>query len=249
MPCLRVYAAGGAAVCLRAVAVPPSFEAVVYAGNDAEKTIPLDGTPSRARVSPSGRLVGWTVFREGDSYMPAGYFSTTAGIYDRVSGTLYGSMEDFTVQGIDSHDRNFWGITFTPDDKGFYATLATGGTTWLVKGDLASRTMVPVRENAECPSLSPDGGRVVYKKRVGDKWRLHLLELGTGQERPLGDTAEVDDQAAWLDDRTILYSRPGPDGHPAIHSLSTDPSATPRLIRANATSPVVTVRTDHSTEG
>ncbi|GAA2993474.1 TolB family protein [Actinokineospora diospyrosa] len=243
LSCLRVYSAASTTVCLRSVAVPPSFEAAIYSGNNLERTLPLDGTPSRARVSPSGRLVAWTVFREGDSYMPAGYFSTTAGIYDRQTGTLYGSMEDFTVQGIDSRDRNFWGITFTPDDKGFYATLATNNTTWLIKGDLATRTLTPLRQNVECPSLSPDGTHLAYKKRLGDHWRLHTLNLATGTETPLGEPEEVDDQAAWLDNITVAYARPsGRNGPPAIYRLPIAPNATPVLLKLNATSPAVTTQ-------
>ena len=59
--CQRAYAASGTLICLRP-ALPMGFEAVVF---DREmvprKTIDLWGTPSRARVSPSGRLVAWTV--------------------------------------------------------------------------------------------------------------------------------------------------------------------------------------------
>ncbi|HVK24500.1 MAG TPA: hypothetical protein VM677_24340 [Actinokineospora sp.] len=241
--CARVYSAGGTTVCLRSVAVPPSFEAVLM-GPDLKEfhTIKLDGTPSRARVSPSGNLVGWTVFRAGDSYMPTGYFSTTAGIYDRRSGSLYGSLEDFVsiVDGVEqgTKDRNFWGVTFAPDDQTFYATLASGGRTWLMKGDLATRTMVSVRSNAECPSLSPDGKRVAYKKRSGQHWSLAVLDLATGVETPLAEPNHLDDQAAWLDDRTVAYSRPpGPGEPPAIFSVPADGTGEPRQLRADASSP------------
>ena len=62
-------------------------------------------------------------------------------------------------------------MTFARDHNTFYATLASGGDTYLVRGDLRERTMVTLRRNAECPSLSPDGTRVVYKKRVGSRRR------------------------------------------------------------------------------
>ncbi|WP_436494418.1 TolB family protein [Actinokineospora sp. HUAS TT18] len=242
-PCARVYSAGGTTVCLRSVAVPPSYEAVLYGPDFAElHKIKLDGTPSRTRVSASGNLVGWTVFRSGDSYMPSGYFSTTAGIYDRRSGTLYGSMEDFTsiVDGVENHakDRNFWGVTFGLDDRTFYATLASGGRTWLMKGDLSSRTLVSVRENAECPSVSPDGKRVAYKKRSGEHWSLAVLDLATGVETPLAERNHLDDQAVWLDDRTIGYARPPAAGEPlAIFAVPADGTGEPRLVQADASSP------------
>ncbi|MGH3860710.1 TolB family protein [Actinokineospora sp.] len=239
--CLRVYSAAGTTVCLRSVTVPPGFEAEVL-GPDLSVTrvIKLDGTPSRARVSDSGNLVGWTVFREGDSYMAPGYFSTTAGIFDRKSGTLYGSMEDFTssVDGVEHHaiDRNFWGVTFADDDRTFYVTLGSGGKTYLMRGNLVERTLKSVIENAECPSLSPDGTRVAYKKRFGDQWRLHVLDLGSLKETALAEAAHVDDQAAWLDGSTIAYSRPV-GGVPGIFTVPADGGGEVKLLRAGASSP------------
>ncbi|SDI45589.1 hypothetical protein SAMN05192558_104390 [Actinokineospora alba] len=241
--CLRVYSAAGTTACLRSVAVPPSFEAEVLGPDLAvRRVIKLDGTPSRARVSDSGNLVGWTVFREGDSYMAPGYFSTTAGIFDQRSGTLYGSMEDFTsyVEGVEHQavDRNFWGVTFADDDRTFYVTLGSGGKTYLMRGDLADRTLKSVIQNAECPSLSPDGTRVAYKKRSGETWRLHVLDLASSKETALAEPAHVDDQAAWLDDSTIAYARPVAAGEaPGIFTVPADGSGEPKLLRANASSP------------
>lgn len=230
--CLRVYSAGGTTICMRAVAVPPSFEAALL-GPDLGliRTIKLDGIPSRARVSRSGKLIGWTVFRTGDSYLPAGYFSTTAGIYDRESKNLIGSLEDLTS----ITNANFWGITFAADDRTFYATVAVDRKNTLVRGDIATRTLTPVREGVECPSLSPDGTRIVYK---GPGWRLHVLDLATGKDIPLADPAAVDDQAAWLNDGTVLYTRPPSAGQPpAIFTVPADGTGSPRLLRERASSP------------
>ena len=73
-------------------------------------------------------------------------------------------------------------MTFAADGDTFYATLATAGKTHLIKGSLRNRRARTLRSNVECPSLSPDGTRVAYKKRVGtgdNPWRLHVLDLAT----------------------------------------------------------------------
>ena len=54
--------------------------------------------------------------------------------------------------------------------------------TWSVK---EARVL---RENVECPSLSPDNTRIVFKKRMTDgpggvTWRLHVLDLATQKWR------------------------------------------------------------------
>ena len=54
--------------------------------------------------------------------------------------------------------------------------------------------MTALRTDAECPSLSPDGSRLVYKKRLGNPdpgvWRLASLDLATGVETVLAETAQ-----------------------------------------------------------
>ncbi len=234
--CQRVYASGGTMACLRATAVPMASEVDLINGS-GKKTVPVWGNPSRVRVSPSGQLAAWTVFRSGDSYLAAGAFSTTAGIYDLRSDTQYGSLEDFTAyvggQPYRSADVNYWGVTFAADDVTFYATMASKGKTWLMRGELQNRRMTALRENVECPSLSPDGGRIAYKFRTGKEWRLHVLTLASGADTALAETAHVDDQPAWLDGDTVAYSK-----QMGVFAVPADGSGQPRKLVAG-TSPTV----------
>ncbi|MFJ9647560.1 TolB family protein [Streptomyces sp. NPDC101206] len=240
--CRRAAVAAGTLVCLRGLPGPFSSEVRVYRSGKAgpEVTLPVWGNPSRARVSPSGHLVAWTVFRSGDSYAASGQFSTTAGIYDLRNGNHYGSLEDFTVLGDDEHtrpeDRNFWGVTFAADDRTFYATMSSKGSTHLVRGDLATRELTALHPNVECPSLSPDGTRIAYKKKVGADWHLHVLNLQTGEDTALAAPAGVDDQAAWLDDDTVAYGKPD-RGKPFVYTVPADGSGKPvKLVEGSSPS-------------
>jgi hypothetical protein len=105
-----------------------------------------------------------------------------------------------------------------------------------VRGDVSARSAEVVRENAECPSLSPDGARVVYKKRVGDSggWRYHMLDLASGRETALAETRPIDDQVEWLDEQHVLY-RLGTD----VWVMPADGSGQPRLFLRGADSPAV----------
>ena len=133
-------------------------------------------------------------------------------------------------------------MTFAADSNRFFATLATGGHTYLVEGDLAARRVVVGRDNVECPSLSPDGTRIGFKKRMDDGsgspvWRFHVLDLRTGQETPLAETRSVDDQLEWLDDSTLLYG--SPDSAHAVFSVPADGTGEPHRFLDQALSPAV----------
>ncbi|MEU4094038.1 TolB-like translocation protein [Streptomyces sp. NPDC026673] len=220
--CLRFYAAAGTGICLQSVkgAVQDAYRAVVLDSRLHElRRYPLAGIPTRARVSPSGRMVAWTVFVGGDSYAGTD-FSTRTSVLDTRTGALVKNLEDFRItrDGRPYHaaDVNFWGVTFA-DDGHFYATLGTGGRTYLVRGDVAARSVRTLRTNVECPSLSPDGTRLVFKKRVEGlspdaPWRLYVLDLATMRETPLAERRSVDDQVVWRDDHTVVYALAGDFG-------------------------------------
>ncbi|WP_405977348.1 TolB family protein [Streptomyces sp. NBC_00158] len=245
--CLRFHAAAGTGICLRADkgGVQESYRAVVLdAGLKEVSAHPLAGIPTRARVSPGGHLAAWTVFVGGDSYAGTD-FSTRTSLLDLRTGKLDASLEDFTVlkdgKEYRNADVNFWGVTFTADEKAFYATLATGGRTYLVRGDLAARTVTTLRENLECPSLSPDGTRLVFKKRVPGlpaeaPWRLYVLDLASMRETPLAEERSVDDQVVWRDDRTLVYSLPGDFGAD-LYTLPADGGGAPARLADSALAP------------
>ncbi|MBQ1013805.1 PD40 domain-containing protein [Micromonospora sp. M51] len=244
LECLRVYAAAGTGVCLKPETAW-SYQVVVL---DAElrqtRAVGVPGLPNRARVSASGRMVSWTTFVGGDSYTSSG-FSTRTGILDTVTGAIVASLEDFAIT-MDGRrhrnpDVNYWGVTFTADDNRFYATMSTGGRRYLVRGDVAARTVETLKENVECPSLSPDGTRLAFKEAIhadpAKGWRLSVLDLSSMRVTATAETRSVDDQAAWLDSGQLAYTLRRDDGQPDVWSVPADGSGTPALTIPGAESP------------
>jgi len=257
--CDRVYAATTApaeteTICLRIDrGILTTFSANLLDDSGATvKTWPLPGLPSRARLSADGALVGFTAFVTGESYGTIDFSTatqiSTTGAVDGSAGTDYGDLETFTLlidgQPNTAVDRNFWGVTFTDDDNVFYATAATGGHTWLVRGDLTARTLTSVHETAECPSVSPDGTRIAYKKNVSTgavaHWSIAVLDLATDKETLMPDDRNIDDQVEWLDDSTLLYTVLATEaGDTDVWSIPADGSAASTLFIRHASSPSV----------
>jgi dipeptidyl aminopeptidase/acylaminoacyl peptidase len=246
--CERAHMASGRGVCLEADrGVFTTYRAVLFDGSFRERaSLPLAGVPSRVQVSPDGRFAGVTVFVTGHSYAMGG-FSTRTSILDlETNQWLVDDLESLDVRraGQPSHspDFNFWGVTFTRDGRGFYATLGTGEETLLVRGDLDARTLEVLEESVECPSLSPDGKRLAFKQRSGGgadgvAWRLWVLELESRKRHPLAETRNVDDQAQWLGDDQVLYALPGEGARDAVMDqwvVPADGSGEPRLFLAEA---------------
>jgi hypothetical protein len=242
--CDRVHYAAGRGLCLvRRDGLLPKFAVhTLGAGLGVSRTLELGGSPSRARVSPDGRYGAVTAFVAGHSYAESGAFSTRTDLIDMARGRSLGDLEKFTVTRdgarFRERDFNFWGVTFERGGDGFYATVASGAKTYLVHGDVSEKAATIVRENAECPSLAPDGTRVAYKKRVSSTgaapWRFHVLDLASGEETPLAEKRSIDDQVEWLDDSTILYGV-GVD----LWQVAADGSGSARRLLPNADSPAV----------
>jgi hypothetical protein len=171
-------------------------------------------------------LAAITVFLTGHSYDSVD-FTTQTLLVDAMTGQVLANLEDFAVtrdgQPISAIDFNFWGVTFSPDSKRFYSTLSTNRQHYLVEADIAKRTARVIHQNVECPSLSPSGALIAYKKRLSTpgriEWQLHILDLATMKETPLAERRSVDDQIEWLNDATVLYALPESS---AVSSAVTD---------------------------
>jgi WD40-like Beta Propeller Repeat len=241
LACDRVHFAGGRGLCLaRGEGFAAGYRAKVFGPNlRMQGEVDVAGVPSRARVSPDGRHGSVTLFVSGHSYAEADEFSTETTLIDLERGEKIANLEEFSVTHdgrlVTAIDVNFWGVTFARDGDRFYATMATGGRTYLIEGSISSQTARVIHENVECPSLSPDGTRVAYKSRTGSKgrlWRLTVLDLATMRETPLAELRSIDDQAEWLDDDRVLY---GADGD--VWMARADGGGKPQRFIANADSP------------
>lgn len=241
--CERVAATRDRTLCLSADrGFTTTYEAFLLSPDLSRgPELPISGIPSRARLSADGRLAAMTAFVSGHSYAEAG-FSTATTVHDAMTGESYGNIEEFTVirdgEEYRAVDLNMWGVTFAGGNR-FYATVASGGRTWLAEGDLADHTLRILREGVECPSLSPDGTRIAYKfKTGGASWQVHVLDLASGEDVALAETRSVDDQVAWLDDAQVMYGLPREgSAQTDVWVVPADGSGTPRLLVPRAWSP------------
>jgi hypothetical protein len=244
--CDRVYSTLKLTMCLTTEAgIVTTWKAAQTGAQQQSWSLP--GVPSRTRISANSLLVAETSFVTGASYASVGFATET--IIATSAGKSYGNIEQFTllIDGVQVNyaDRNIWGVTFASDNRHFYATAASGGSTWLVLGDLEDRTLTSVHENAECPSLSPDGTRLAYKKNLGSfgspNWHIAVLDLDTQAETIMAEQRSVDDQVEWFDGATLLYGLPRGDvaGDSDVWSMPADGSGSPTLLIPHAWSPSV----------
>lgn len=249
LACERVFYASGRGVCLTigTDGLRTIYGAEVFdSAFEVLGRFPLTGVPSRVRLSPDGRRAGITVFEQGHSYAEQG-FSTRTTLLDTTTVTAIAELESFAVtrdgQRFKAIDFNFWGVTFAKDGNRFYATLASGGVTYLVEGDVDARTATVIAPGIECPSISPDNTRIAYKRARSDArgigWTLHVLDLATLADTALAaETHSVDDQVEWLDDEHVTYHLPSSRGAD-IWVMNVDGHTPPRVLIPLAYSPAV----------
>lgn len=242
LSCERVYYAAGHGICMGVAASGVDYIATIFNEQlETEETIPLNGLPSRARVSADGRYGAMTVFVTGDSYLESSTaFSTRTYIVEMATGKVAGQLEQFSVtkdgKPFDAIDFNFWGVTFDPHDSNrYYATLGAGKHHYLVEGNIAEREMKVLRDGVECPSLSPDGTQIAYKSRIGEsnRWHLRVLEVSTLEDHPVAEERSIDDQVEWLNDDTLAYAAGA-----NVYTVPADGSGEPKLLVRDASSPV-----------
>lgn len=249
--CDRVDATENEVSCLRIERgiVPSSSATLVSATGEQLQQWPLPGIPSRTRLSDDGSLVATTSFVTGHSYATVGFSTET--VIRTTTGRSLGNLEEWAliVDGAPTAavDRNFWGVTFA-DDTTFYATAAlpSAELTYLVRGDIPTRTLTALVQNVECPSLSPDGTRIAFKRVTAGSgptvhWTPAIYDIATGEVTILPEDRRIDDQIEWLDDDTILYGMPreGAVGDTDVWRLPADGSGGPELFLEHAWSPSV----------
>jgi hypothetical protein len=250
LTCERAYFGGRRGICLTSTTdgANTTWWAQIFSDRfDPLDRLPLTGRPSRVRISPDGHYAGATVFESGHEYLAQG-FSTRTTLFDLEARTAISDLEQFETRraGRPFKERNFnfWGVTFARDSDTFYATLDTGGVSYLVRGSIRGRSVDVLHPNVECPSLSPDNTRIAFKKRIGTRslgwWQLAILSLDTLTETVVRtETRGVDDQVEWLDDNRVVYHLTGGLNAADLWAVAADNSADPSLILPAAYSPAV----------
>ena len=138
---------------------------------------------------------------------------------------------------ITAIDVNFWGVTFARDSDVFYATLATGGKTYLIKGlrQPAARARHPRERRVPVAVAGRHAHRIQETHRLGKQpVAADRARPRTMRETPLAETRSVDDQAEWLDDDTVLYGIGG-----SVWRVPADGSGTAQRFIPGADSPAV----------
>jgi hypothetical protein len=222
LACARVHAAastGQLACYAAAAATGMPLAATVLSVHDAtlarqsNRPSGTHGLPSRTRMSADGRLAATTEFIAGHSYVgtAGNLFSTATSIWRNDVQAPPIALQDWPVVQ-DGHpvrfaDLNLWGVTFDPHDANhFFLTVAWTGKPHLAEGHVKDHRLVVVRDGVECPSFSPDGRRLAFKKRTSaTTWSPAVLDLATMKEHVFDVGHSVDDQIEWLDAHRLVY--------------------------------------------
>ncbi|MES3023163.1 MAG: hypothetical protein V4857_16485 [Pseudomonadota bacterium] len=211
--CDRVHYGAGVIACLRSVA--GQGLKLDLADRSGTPSITL-GFPnvllaSRVRVARDGSFAAFTGFSAGHSYSGTD-FSTRTYLIDVVRKRLVADLSTFKVVETDSLKLpakriNVWGVTFDPKGANhFMATVGAAGQVFLAKGDATAKTLTLLRAEIECPSYSPDGKRLAFKRRNGTGgWFPAVLDIASGRETVMHEVRSVDDQIEWVSNNVLVY--------------------------------------------
>lgn len=251
--CLRLYVAAGNGVCLsQQDALVPQYTATLFDAADPYqrdiKSYPM-ALPSRARITPDGATLSATGFVSGSSYTDIGGATATIVFIDSFASNELVSLSEFDIDSDDPkyamEAADFWGTTFVDNDN-FYVTGLFGADPEVMAGSLSTATLRPTTFKGSCPSVSPDGETLVYKRtRDGGGYDLVAVTLATGDNWVLNETRSADDQVEWLDDDTILYALHPVDDDASVQpewdiwALDITPGSEPQMFLPNADSPAV----------
>src|SRR5204863_9071234 len=99
LACERVAYGGGRGLCLQATrGMFTSYRATFFDRTLAgSRTMALEGSPSRARISADGRVGAITVFDTGVHNYAATTFSTITLLIDMTTGERIGNLEEFST--------------------------------------------------------------------------------------------------------------------------------------------------------
>lgn len=270
--CLRVHVAGEVGVCLtgrdhnsaaaKTDETTETWETVVFDATDdrAAKIRSYQSPfPSRARVRADGSRYTTTGFVNGREYEEIGATETTQTLALIDDPTGAGPMVGLSQFHVDGSARRYttdrfqyWGVSFGDQDR-FWVTGYFDDETGpeIMIGDVATMTLEPAGHFGSCPSVSPDGATVVFKKtRAAGGFVLVALDIESGTETVVGETRSVNDQVEWIDNDTIIYAL-HPDEGPGAEEVEDEqerydlwtvdlaPGSVPVLFATNASSPAV----------
>lgn len=217
LACERVHMARQNIFCLGTPQQGSAGAGLAYAVTDFRLETVFSGkmlmgmAVSRARVSPDATHAGSTVFIAGHAYGTAS-FATQALVIDLRQRRLgMPPLENWNIfhnnVQISSKDMNLWGVSFDPrNPDSFYVTAAIKERPYLARGSISARRIDLLRPDIECPSVSPDGSKLAFKKRRGRSgWAPAVLDLASGRETVFQESRSIDDQIEWLDNHTLVY--------------------------------------------
>ncbi len=252
--CDRVHAGAGNVACLRTVPGQGLQLDLADRHGAVLGTLKFPNVllASRVRVAKDGATVAFTGFGAGHTYTGTN-FSTRTYLVDFARRRLLADVSTFKVIEANSLTLpakriNVWGVTFDPASSNrFYATVGAGGAVFLAAGDLKARTLTLTRGEMECPSLSPDGTRIAFKRRnPAGGWFPAVYEIASGREWVMKEGRSLDDQIEWIDDATIAYelSESGaldaiPGSATSVVTRSADGKGVSTILRKHAGSPSI----------